>query len=414
MSRKEIWPNKYFPKELTDLVGNPKAVNTVYDFVVNWKAQKVKAILLAGPPGTGKTSSVYVVARKLEYEINEINASDVRNKDNILRIMGVSSLGETLFSKGRILLIDEVDGLSGNQDRGGVAAVRKILKSTKYPIIFTCNELYERKISSLRTDKLIKVVKFQRIKKDSIVKVLQKICKREAIEAELEALMKIAENTGGDMRSAIMDLQSLAEGKETLTYEDVISVTQFRNRSQAIFSALKQMFMERDPKKIRETISNTDISDWNLLIQWINEQIPHHMKDLKELVNAYHYLARADRFYSWIRTRQDDAWAQLPYVIEDMSIGVSLSRTETPFRHVKYFQNNPNFFFTNLGKFRRGPLVNACQKIREKTGKSIERILSEDLNFLSIIFKHDERQEQSISEQFDFEKPDRKAIKDFA
>jgi len=409
----DIWPEKYFPKEISDIVGNPTAVKKIYDFVKNWKKQKIKALLLTGRPGVGKTSTVYVVARILDHEVVEVNASDVRNKDNILRIIGRSSLDNTLFSKGRILLLDEVDGLAGNQDRGGVSAIKTVLKSTKFPIIMTCNDLYDKKIASLRNDKLVTVVKFRPIKKDSVIKVLTNICKKEGIEAEYEAIMKIAENSGGDLRSAIMDLQSLADGKNALTYEDVISVNQSRNREEMLFNALKQMFLERDPQKIRNVISNTDV-DWNLLLQWVNEQIPHHMKEMKELVDAYQFLARADIFYGRIQNRMEsEVWSLLPYVIEDMSIGVSLSRTETPFRNVQYFRNNPNFYFANLGKFRRGPLVNACYKIREKTGKSIERVISEDLPFLSIILKNDKKKGEEIINAFGFDKPDIKAIINF-
>ena len=45
--------------------------------------------------------------------------------------------------------MDEVDGVSGNNDRGGIQALIKIIKTTKTPIICICNDRQSQKVKSL-------------------------------------------------------------------------------------------------------------------------------------------------------------------------------------------------------------------------------------------------------------------------
>ena len=56
----------------------------------------------------------------------------------------------SLFNRGKIILIDEVDAISGNEDRGGVQALNKILENTSFPIIMTTNDLNHDKIKELK------------------------------------------------------------------------------------------------------------------------------------------------------------------------------------------------------------------------------------------------------------------------
>ena len=78
-----------------------------------------KPLLVHGPPGTGKTASVYAIANELGYEVVEANASDFRDKNSINSVVGSALNQVSLFKKGKIILIDELEGFSGNADRGG-------------------------------------------------------------------------------------------------------------------------------------------------------------------------------------------------------------------------------------------------------------------------------------------------------
>ena len=81
-----------------------------------------------GPPGVGKTTTAYLVAKELGYEITELNASDTRSKKQLDSVVA-DALGTrwvTNTSAKKLLLMDEVDGMAGNEDRGGVGELIQV------------------------------------------------------------------------------------------------------------------------------------------------------------------------------------------------------------------------------------------------------------------------------------------------
>lgn len=57
---KEIWLEKYRPKTLSEVYGNDEPLNALRSFV---QQGNIPHLILTGPPGTGKTSSVLCIAR---------------------------------------------------------------------------------------------------------------------------------------------------------------------------------------------------------------------------------------------------------------------------------------------------------------------------------------------------------------
>ena len=93
--------------------------------------------------------------------------------------------------------MDEVDGV-GAGDRGGIAALIKIIKESKTPIICICNDRQERKLQSLVNH--CYDLKFQRPSLDSIRKKLSGIAKSEGFNIEDQVLDKLIESSGNDIR----------------------------------------------------------------------------------------------------------------------------------------------------------------------------------------------------------------------
>ncbi|MGH9876558.1 MAG: AAA family ATPase, partial [Nitrososphaerales archaeon] len=77
-----IWTEKYRPQTVKEMVGNEDARITFLEWLVNWKNGS-KPVLLVGPPGVGKTTLVKAIVKELGYDMVELNASDVRTKENL-------------------------------------------------------------------------------------------------------------------------------------------------------------------------------------------------------------------------------------------------------------------------------------------------------------------------------------------
>jgi len=90
----------------------------------------------------------------LRYEVLELNASDVRSKGKLQDVlMGAAMCGaigmDAKANKKRVIIMDEVDGMGGNEDRGGVQELLSVIKKAKVPFICICNDRQHQKIRSL-------------------------------------------------------------------------------------------------------------------------------------------------------------------------------------------------------------------------------------------------------------------------
>ncbi|MEM3650035.1 MAG: replication factor C large subunit, partial [Candidatus Jordarchaeaceae archaeon] len=388
---------KYKPLKTSQVLGNDQAVSQLLNFLKGWRRdQGKKAVLLHGPPGNGKTVSVYAVAKDLDLEVVEVNASDKRNLEMIQRTVGSASTMSTLFPvKGKVLLIDEVDGLSGAEDRGGVGAIISVIRNSEYPVVLTANNPWDPKFSSLR--QYCEMVSFNKIRTPTIVKVLRRICDQEGIRVDEQALEVIASNAEGDLRAAINDLQALCQNKAELTVEDVEVYS--RDKMKSVFEVLAKIFRESDARAIVDEVSSTDV-DYEMMMHWINENISQHMSDAKELSEAYNMISRADVFLGRIKNRQH--WGLLSYFFELMSAGVSLSRTVSRLGYVKY--QFPTWI-RNLSRTKsiRDKLSSIGIKIGSKCHTSSLEGVEYYLPYLKVIFQADPKRAAKICRFFEFE-----------
>src|SRR3989344_8756141 len=134
---------KYAPKTSAEIVGQEKALAELRDFIINYPKKKYRAAILHGPIGTGKTSSVYALAKELNYDLLELNSSDMRNAEKINSFLS-SALGQqSLFFRPKLILVDEIDNLSGAKDRGCIPEIVKAIEKSLFPVIMTANDIYE-------------------------------------------------------------------------------------------------------------------------------------------------------------------------------------------------------------------------------------------------------------------------------
>ncbi len=334
--RKLPWVIKYRPKKIADVVNQDEAKQLVLKWIKEWHAGKPsrKAALFYGPPGCGKTSLAEAAANEYGLEYLEMNASDYRRASDIERIAKIAATQRGLFTRGKLIVLDEVDGMSRVADRGAMEAILDLIKVTKNPIIMTANDPWDPSLRPLRESVLL--VPFKRLSKTDIKKVLVRICKLERLTCDEDAINYIAEKAEGDLRSAINDLQAVAEGYGKVTLSVVKAVLRARDRVFDPFEVVRRIFISRYAWQAKLAASQTDLSP-DELIQWINENLPRQISDPEDLWRAYEALSKADVYMG--RIVRTGSWDLLAYAVELMTAGVSLAirnDIKSKYRWVKY------------------------------------------------------------------------------
>jgi replication factor C large subunit len=331
------WTEKYRPVSLSDVSGNDAAVKALKQWAATFPAEK-RAVILYGSPGTGKTSAALALAHDMGWDYIEMNASDQRNKNIVQQIAGTAAKAGTFegTSGRRLIILDEADNLSGNQDRGGESAILNVIKTTNQPIILIANDLYA--LSKPLRDATLNIP-FRGILSTSVARVLRRICAEEHLKCDPEALMKIAERTS-DLRSAINDLQAAAQGADEVTLADV--TTGERDVPETIFKVLGLIFRGKD---MREALNATYAIDENPedLIGWVDENLPREYAD-DDLERGYEAVSRADIYLGRVRRRMNYGMWRYAGFME--VCGVQRARRH---RYGGYMKYSPPTYWRKLG-----------------------------------------------------------------
>ncbi|MCJ7570559.1 MAG: replication factor C large subunit [Candidatus Thermoplasmatota archaeon] len=344
----EDWTEKYRPKSLKEIVGNEKAVIELRKWASAWSNgnPQNKAVILSGKPGIGKTSSAIVLAKDFGWTPIELNTSDARNAQKIKTVATYGAINETFSDDGtfissktggrKLIILDEADNLYERaesstegydlSDRGGKKAIIDTIQITNQPIILIVNDYYSliKGIGEVLKN-ICKLIRFYEPYPNQVLGLLKKICLSEGINVDQKVLQIIADRSKGDIRSAINDLQSVSMNRTQIDSTN-LEVLGYRDREKDIFTFMREVFKNKNLSSIRESTSHLDM-DPNLLILWINENLPKEYLDRDDLVNGFEALSKADIFLG--RTFQCQDYCLWSYAYDIMNGGVAVAKTHT-------------------------------------------------------------------------------------
>lgn len=366
MQNSEIpWIEKYRPQTLQDMVGFEDVINNLSKFISNFMDMRKKylnlkkqiksgagkgdrkielqfksiksrlsnqtAAVLIGPPGVGKTTIVYALAHDFNLSVIELNASDVRTEDAVIEKLNETVKNTNLLSftqnniQGKLILIDEVDGIHGKSDRGGVAALKKIISFSRYPVIMTCNFKDYRRFGDLY--KLSSpLLEIKPAKPEDIAKILQRIAIKENITITPDQIKQIAVRSNGDYRSAINDLQGLAQGSLKIQAEQLDTINMSRDHAGKIQETLYSFFAQKtikEAKRVLDEVESKEIS-FNNIHLWLNENIFLFLTKKDELFHGFQNLAFVDKILGYIGRTQD--YGHLSYFYDILSGGLRFAK----------------------------------------------------------------------------------------
>jgi replication factor C large subunit len=313
-----MWSEKYRPTIISNMVGNEEPRAAIMEWFAKWK-KGTKPLLLVGPPGIGKTTIAFLVAKQFGYDMIGLNASDVRSKSRINEIL-TPVLGNVSVLGTPMIFVDEVDGIHGRGDYGGAAALVDILKEPTVPIVLAANNDALEKMKNIK--KVVKTISFKKIPPRLLRVYLENILKKENAKLSPGSLIKVIDKSRGDIRSMINLTQSFVTGfnPQTENSFEKINVEDGVNaffKSNSIEEARVVLYsMQIDPReKINAFYSSIITSDLD------NSTLAKYLK----------IISKADMLYGKIMKTQN--WRLLRYLND---ILITLYQNDDRIRYSKY------------------------------------------------------------------------------
>lgn len=252
------WTEKYRPKTTSELVGNQDNIRNIIKWIKGWNLES-DPLLIYGPPGLGKTTIAHAIANDLDLITFEINASNKRTRKSIGEELNRVAQSGGFIGETRLVIVDEVDNL----DRGGSKAVNEALDNATQPVMLICNDYWGGVPRSIR-DKC-EDVEFDSVREGPMVKRMMDILENEDVKYETDALRKIAQDSEGDVRSAINDLQSVVKGIR---------------KKQVKMNNIRSLYDEKPPKKVI-MIGSNDINP---------KEAREVLEDMKSMMKGFNHL----------------------------------------------------------------------------------------------------------------------------
>ena len=208
-----IWVEKYRPKTIEECILPESIKKTFRDFL---NTGEIPNMLLAGPPGVGKTTVAKALCNELGVDYYVINGSDegrfldtVRN--NAKNFASTVSLASE--AKHKVIIIDEADNTGNDVQLLLRAFIEEFASNCRF--IFTCN--YKNKILAPLHSRCA-VVEFSVKGKEKqtiaaeFFKRLNFILDKEQIEADKKVLVQLINKHFPDWRRILNECQRYSVG----------------------------------------------------------------------------------------------------------------------------------------------------------------------------------------------------------
>uniref|UniRef100_A0A8C6VSH1 Replication factor C subunit 1 n=1 Tax=Naja naja TaxID=35670 RepID=A0A8C6VSH1_NAJNA len=387
-----LWVDKYKPTSLRTIIGQQgeqSCANKLLRWLKNWQKNSLedkqvksskfrskddgtssKAALLSGPPGVGKTTTASLVCQELGLSYVELNASDTRSKNSLKEVVA-ESLNNTSIkgfclgasrsvSAKHVLLMDEVDGMAGNEDRGGIQELIDLIKHTKIPIICMCNDRNHPKIRSLVH--YCFDLRFPRPRVEQIKGAMMSIAFKEGLKVPPPAMNELILAANQDIRQVLHNLSMWCARDKTLTYDGVKEDASKAKKDIKLgpFDVVRKVFAKGEETSHMSLIDKADLffHDYSLGPLFVQENYIHVKpaaagNDLKKelilLSKTADSICDGDLVDRQIRTRQN--WSLLP----TQAIYSSVLPGELMRGYLQEFPSFPSWLgkFSSTGKHDR-------------------------------------------------------------
>ncbi|MCW4013735.1 MAG: replication factor C small subunit [Candidatus Bathyarchaeota archaeon] len=231
-----MWAEKYRPQTLDEIANQKEIVSRFKNFV---EEKNLPHLLLVGPAGVGKTTSILALARDLygpgyRNFILELNASDERGigiiREKVKNFARTAAIASPVSFK--ILIMDEADHLTSDAQHALRRTMEIYTKTCRFCLLGNYSENIIDPIQSRCS-----VFRFSPLEEPDLKAYIQGIADKENLDIVDEGLDAIYQAAKGDVRKSINLLQGAAANQKLI--DDV-----------AIYNLLGNV----SPEKVREML----------------------------------------------------------------------------------------------------------------------------------------------------------------
>ena len=217
------WVEKHRPTTLKSIVGNDSIITSLINIS---NIGNLPNLILSGPPGIGKTTSIMALAKTLlgdnfKKATLELNASDDRGI-NVVRekiknfAMQKIPLPPNLH---KIVILDEADNMTPSAQSSLRVIISDYGSTTRF--CFACNDS-SKIIEPIQSR--CSIIRFSKLKSEEIKNRLIQVLNEENVNYDDDGVDSIVETSNGDMRYALNNAQSTFVGFGFINRENVYKI----------------------------------------------------------------------------------------------------------------------------------------------------------------------------------------------
>ncbi|ESP02654.1 hypothetical protein LOTGIDRAFT_138092 [Lottia gigantea] len=306
-----LWVDKHKPTNMKTIIGqqgDKSNAKKLFNWLNSWHKSRAsgakpagkffnkanddgsgfKAALLSGPPGVGKTTTATLVCKEAGFSYVELNASDTRSKKSLqtevaesldnttLKIRYCQGSAQSLRTEKHCLIMDEVDGMAGNADRGGLQELVSLIKGSKIPVLCICNDRNSMKMRTLSN--YCFDLRFYKPRLEQIKGAMMSLAFKEGIKITPPAMNEIILAANQDIRQVIHNLSVWSACDKGVSYEQAKIDSKSAKKDMKIgpFDVCRKVFVS-DEETAKMTIhdkSNLFFNDYSIAPLFVQENYP--------------------------------------------------------------------------------------------------------------------------------------------